>query len=76
MRSDGAELGEEDFAEIGEAAKITQQSESSIRRRLADPDDDYPRPVEFSPRVHKWIRFELHDWVKSRVAARGNARAG
>lgn len=61
-------LDKDDFAFLGEAIQITGLSANTIRRKSADPDDDFPRPIaNLSERRNPWSRRELIRWVESRL---------
>jgi predicted DNA-binding transcriptional regulator AlpA len=55
----------------GAAAKATGLSISTIRRKLKDPTDDFPRPARFASRIIKFVESDLVTWREAKIAARG-----
>jgi predicted DNA-binding transcriptional regulator AlpA len=70
-----AAQSDDDFVDIVEVESICGLSRSTIYRKLADPEDDFPRPVSLSLRRRKFIRGELKAWRARRMAARAGANA-
>jgi predicted DNA-binding transcriptional regulator AlpA len=64
---------DDDLIDIAAAEKISGLSRSTIYRKIADPEDDFPRPVALSRRRRKFIRGELKAWRDRRIANRNAA---
>jgi predicted DNA-binding transcriptional regulator AlpA len=61
-------LDKDNFSGIGEAPEITGLSQSSIRRKLADPASNFPRSVgNLSTRLNPFPRRQLLRWAPSRM---------
>ena len=44
-------------------------SRSTIYAKLADPDDDFPRPITLGKRAVGWRESDLQNWLSSRQVA-------
>jgi predicted DNA-binding transcriptional regulator AlpA len=60
----------DDLVDMWVAERVSGLSRSTIYRKLADPNDDFPRPVPLSLRRRKFIRGELKTWRARRIADR------
>lgn len=54
---------------IEDVAVETGYSVPTIRRKSADPDDDFPAPRRLSPRAVRWDMQEVRTWIASRPRA-------
>lgn len=58
---------------LEEAETIAGISRSEMHRRLAA--GVFPKPVYLGPRCSRWPLHEIEQWVRERLAARGNPDA-
>jgi predicted DNA-binding transcriptional regulator AlpA len=63
------------FGDLVAVSAITGLSPSTIRRKVADPNGDFPQPVELSERRRGFVLEEIEAWISRRTAARGKKRA-
>lgn len=57
------------FMRISEVCATTGLPRSSVYAKLADDDDDFPRPRRLGPRAVAWMSDEVYRWMQSRGAA-------
>lgn len=53
---------------LPEVLHITGDSESGLRRKIAD--GEFPKPVKIGPRAVAWLESEVHAYIAGIVAAR------
>lgn len=57
-----------------EVEVLTGLSHATIYRKLKNPAENFPRPVELGPNSTGWFEDEVEAWLESRrVPAQGNA---
>ncbi|MEZ0019812.1 helix-turn-helix transcriptional regulator [Sinorhizobium fredii] len=63
---------------LPEVIRATGYSEKAIYKKLADAQDDFPRPVKLGPRAVGWLESEIEAWQLARIEARdtGASSAG
>lgn len=62
----------EQIIKLKAVSSTFEMSPSSIYRKAADPDDDFPKPIKLGKRSSGWLKSELDDWVARRVEASRN----
>lgn len=54
------------FGSVADVAAATGYAYSTIRRKAADPADDFPAPRRFTARCVRWEMDAVLNWMKSR----------
>jgi predicted DNA-binding transcriptional regulator AlpA len=49
---------------MGDVVRITGLLKSTIKRWVADPDNDFPKPIKLSARRNGWRADQVKAWRK------------
>ena len=52
------------YLRVWQVSLKTTYCKSSIWAKAKNKDDDFPSPINLSPRVTVWIEEEIDEWIK------------